>query len=170
LDGKDVLHATARSEVSGWGIGVNIPYALMTEQLRKSMLIWGAAAVLAIAIALAFGVLFARQITRSLSIATSAADAFGRDEAFTITDSRLKEVDTFLATLKDAQRARAILTEELKQNRNSLQSALQVLRESDRKKDEFLAILAHELRNPLAPIGHAVTLLSLPSTPESQRA
>ena len=30
------------------------------------------------------------------------------------------------------------------------------LRESDRRKDEFLAILAHELRNPLAPIRHAL--------------
>ena len=29
------------------------------------------------------------------------------------------------------------------------------LREMDRHKDEFLAVLAHELRNPLAPIRHA---------------
>jgi len=33
------------------------------------------------------------------------------------------------------------------------------LREHDRRKDEFLATLAHELRNPLAPIRHAVKLL-----------
>jgi len=33
------------------------------------------------------------------------------------------------------------------------------LRESDRRKDEFLAMLAHELRNPLAPIGAAAALL-----------
>jgi len=33
------------------------------------------------------------------------------------------------------------------------------LRESDRHKDEFLAILAHELRNPLAPIRNAVEIL-----------
>jgi len=33
------------------------------------------------------------------------------------------------------------------------------LRESDRRKDEFLAILAHELRNPLGPIRNAVELL-----------
>jgi PAS domain S-box-containing protein len=35
------------------------------------------------------------------------------------------------------------------------------LREADRKKDEFLAILAHELRNPLAPIRNALELLRL---------
>ncbi|MGQ9427430.1 GAF domain-containing protein [Gilvimarinus sp. F26214L] len=38
------------------------------------------------------------------------------------------------------------------------------LRESDQRKDEFLAMLAHELRNPLAAIGNAVHLL------EHQRA
>jgi PAS domain S-box-containing protein len=37
--------------------------------------------------------------------------------------------------------------------------AEEVLREADRRKDEFLAILSHELRNPLAPIRNAVTLL-----------
>jgi PAS domain S-box-containing protein len=37
-----------------------------------------------------------------------------------------------------------------------------VLREADRRKDEFLAMLAHELRNPLAPIRNALHLLSAP--------
>jgi len=36
-----------------------------------------------------------------------------------------------------------------------------LLRESDRRKEEFLATLAHELRNPLAPIRNAVEILSL---------
>ncbi|WP_176442582.1 ATP-binding protein [Noviherbaspirillum humi] len=35
------------------------------------------------------------------------------------------------------------------------------LREADRRKDEFLAMLAHELRNPLAPISMAARLLTL---------
>jgi len=40
------------------------------------------------------------------------------------------------------------------------------LRQADRRKDEFLAMLAHELRNPLAPIGAAADLLALgPSDP-----
>jgi PAS domain S-box-containing protein len=37
------------------------------------------------------------------------------------------------------------------------------LREADRRKDEFLAILAHELRNPLAPLRNALQLLQLDS-------
>ena len=36
------------------------------------------------------------------------------------------------------------------------------LQEADRRKDEFLAILGHELRNPLAPISNAIQILKLP--------
>src|SRR5665213_1999102 len=43
------------------------------------------------------------------------------------------------------------------------------LREADQRKDEFLATLAHELRNPLAPIRHAVKLLEIPDASDSQR-
>jgi PAS domain S-box-containing protein len=35
----------------------------------------------------------------------------------------------------------------------------QALKEADRRKDEFLATLAHELRNPLAPIAHSLELI-----------
>jgi PAS domain S-box-containing protein len=43
------------------------------------------------------------------------------------------------------------------------------LREADRRKDDFLATLAHELRNPLAPIRHASKLLGLPGLDDAQK-
>jgi signal transduction histidine kinase len=42
-------------------------------------------------------------------------------------------------------------------------AATEALREADRRKDEFLAMLAHELRNPLAPIRNAVAILRQPT-------
>jgi PAS domain S-box-containing protein len=39
----------------------------------------------------------------------------------------------------------------------------QSLKEADRRKDEFLAMLAHELRNPLAPIRNALQILKTPA-------
>lgn len=42
------------------------------------------------------------------------------------------------------------------------------LRDADRRKDEFLAMLAHELRNPLAPIGAAADLLQLAKLDEDR--
>ena len=46
--------------------------------------------------------------------------------------------------------------------------AEEALHEADRRKDEFLATLAHELRNPLAPIRNAVQLLKA-SAPADER-
>ena len=46
--------------------------------------------------------------------------------------------------------------------------AEQALKEADRRKDEFLATLAHELRNPLAPISNAIELLRRQETPPAQ--
>ncbi len=48
----------------------------------------------------------------------------------------------------------------------------EALREADRRKDEFLATLAHELRNPLAPLRNAVQILRSPkaNTEMTQRA
>jgi PAS domain S-box-containing protein len=41
----------------------------------------------------------------------------------------------------------------------ALRATAEILREADRRKDEFLGMLSHELRNPLAPIRNAVYIL-----------
>ncbi len=48
--------------------------------------------------------------------------------------------------------------------RSAAEAALRV---ADRRKDEFLATLAHELRNPLAPIANALAILRTPNIPQS---
>jgi DNA-binding response OmpR family regulator len=40
----------------------------------------------------------------------------------------------------------------------------EALREAGRRKDEFLSMLAHELRNPLAPLTYGIDLLGMPGT------
>jgi len=42
-----------------------------------------------------------------------------------------------------------------------LKQAEEALREADQRKDQFLALLAHELRNPLAPIRNGLKILNL---------
>lgn len=51
---------------------------------------------------------------------------------------------------------------------NSLENAQNELRAANRRKDEFLAMLAHELRNPLAPISAAAELLKFSSLGEER--
>lgn len=53
---------------------------------------------------------------------------------------------------------------------HDLRVAQEALRQADRRKDEFLATLAHELRNPLAPIRSAIQLLQLQSPANTRLA
>jgi PAS domain S-box-containing protein len=48
--------------------------------------------------------------------------------------------------------------------------AQEALQNKDRQKDEFLAILAHELRNPLAPLSNAVQIMKRPDLDEKRLA
>jgi len=88
-------------------------------------------------------------------------------------NERLAEANTTLQAEKTRELQRA--NTELERANRSLQSevaerarAEQALKEADRHKDEFLAMLAHELRNPLAPILSAVQLMRLKPMPDPQ--
>ncbi|MDD5460233.1 MAG: ATP-binding protein [Methylococcales bacterium] len=51
---------------------------------------------------------------------------------------------------------------------NDHKCAEEALHEADRRKDEFLAMLAHELRNPLTPIRNATQIMKLSNNDESR--
>jgi PAS domain S-box-containing protein len=57
---------------------------------------------------------------------------------------------------------------EHKRLEGELRRRAEELADADRRKDEFLATLAHELRNPLAPIGNALEVLRAGARPEVQ--
>ena len=54
--------------------------------------------------------------------------------------------------------------EHAKKADETLRQQATALKEADRRKDEFLAVLAHELRNPLAPLRNAVHVLGFKSS------
>lgn len=55
---------------------------------------------------------------------------------------------------------------EIRQYMSELARAEHTLREADRRKDRFLAVLSHELRNPLTPIRNAVAILAAGASSE----
>ena len=120
----------------------------------------------------------ARQVTTrrdySLRARSTTDDEIGIVvEAF---NSMLDEVQTRARALEQSNTAlttevqiRQTAEAALARSNARLESTMAALREADRKKDEFLATLAHELRNPLAPVMHAVKLMESASADEHQR-
>ena len=71
-------------------------------------------------------------------------------------------VSSLISTARSALRAR--------ERQYQLRSVLDGLHEADQRKTEFLATLAHELRNPLAPLNTALSILTMkPHSPEAAR-
>ena len=93
-----------------------------------------------------------QKLNRSLARRERAARA-GEHDAAGGEDARARSAEPHLqkANAELAASNRALQAEIAERAR-----AEAALREADRHKDEFLAILAHELRNPLAPIRNAV--------------
>lgn len=58
-------------------------------------------------------------------------------------------------------------SQKIAQQRDELKAYAQALQDADRRKDEFLATLAHELRNPLAPIRNGLQILRRLSDPDA---
>ena len=79
-----------------------------------------------------------------------------------VAEPELRRLDLYLRQATDFIQ-RCALEQELRKREEAL-------READRRKDEFLALLAHELRNPLAPIRYALATAGKPGrTPEQRR-
>jgi PAS domain S-box-containing protein len=90
----------------------------------------------------------------------------GRRVAISLTVSPVRGVDG--RVIAASKVARDISGRKLAEQR--LRQSEEALRLADRRKDEFLALLAHELRNPLAPIRYALAANKKPGrTPEQCR-
>jgi PAS domain S-box-containing protein len=73
------------------------------------------------------------------------------------------------AELGEANRALKTEIDERHLLEQELRNRVAVMAEDDRRKNEFLATLAHELRNPLAPIQYAYELMNLAGDNENLR-
>jgi two-component system CheB/CheR fusion protein len=104
------------------------------------------AAGLAAAYALALS--FTRPVRR---LAQAASRVTGGDYETVVPIQSTDEFGTLSASFNE-------MTAAIHARRRERDEAEEALREADQRKDEFLAMLGHELRNPLAAIAHAVDL------------
>ena len=108
------------------------------------------------------------RVTRPiLAVSRAARDMIGRrDYTLRVQRTTDDEIGDLVDAFNDMVAEVGRRTEALERSNNDLsvemlerQRAEDALRAADRRKDEFLATLAHELRNPLAPLTNGLELL-----------
>jgi signal transduction histidine kinase len=151
LEGQPVYGAFTRAPMSRWVAGVAVPAASVDGEFRRSMWLLGLLAMIALGLGGGAAFFIARRMSRDISLTAEAADALaiGRDPI--LPASSVTEVQR----LSDAlTRASALLQDrerELDARVSRADAARAEAEAADRAKDEFMAMLGHELRNPLAP-------------------
>ena len=179
LEGIDAYDAFSRSSLTGWTIAVAAPVPTIEASAAASVAWLAAGAGLALLAALAGASLLNRRVTRAMEHATEAAQTLGAGREPPALRTSLLEVNALGDALTGAGRALA----HERQARMAVESHREELLERERAartaaqsenaaKDQFLALLGHELRNPLAAISGAATLLArqrLPGDDASRR-
>jgi signal transduction histidine kinase/ActR/RegA family two-component response regulator len=159
-DGVERLHAFARvggPSLSEYTVTIGVPVETITASAREAQLMsllgLGATTLLALLAAwLAGDILIVQRVRKLMDTARRIAAgelqarsgiAYGNEEIGRLAAA----LDEMAAALQAKEAARS--------------QAERELRAADQRKDEFLAMLAHELRNPLAPISTGAHLLKL---------
>jgi signal transduction histidine kinase/ActR/RegA family two-component response regulator len=143
----------------------------IANRLRDYFLILMGVMLPSFAVAAFLSLWLARSVTNPLETLTGVARHVVEHRDFTRRAPRTTNdevgvfVDAFNTMLAEVGRRAEALEQTnraLQQETDERRLAEIALRRADQRKDEFLATLAHELRNPLAPMVNAVTLLESP--------
>jgi signal transduction histidine kinase len=142
------IHLSELDRLKGYEVGaVDYVYVPVVPEILRSKV--------AVLVELHCQRLELKRLNTSLQDANRKLDAANR--------ALRREKETELAQLNERLRQ---ANRELTKSNDALKAeveqrgrAEQALLDADRRKDDFLAILAHELRNPLAPISNAIEIL-----------
>jgi signal transduction histidine kinase len=145
LSEPDVVAAFQRSSVSGWSASLATSGAVLDAPIRRTA--WGVGLAVAAALAIAVILALRRAAVLRHGIHTLREAVEGLKTARRPPPLRtpVDEIRAAMAAAEDTAAALAARDE--------------ALREADRRKDEFLATLSHELRGPLAPMVNALHLI-----------
>jgi signal transduction histidine kinase len=156
-EGAGVYAATSRNS-HGWTSVVVVPHSILDAALWNSMAAILAGGALLMISGLAAVLFVSRRLAGDLAAATSAAEAVAQGRP--IKEGRGHVAET--RRLQESLTSAASLLERRARERDAeirrADTARAEAEQASQTKDQFLAILGHELRNPLAP---ALTALEL---------
>jgi signal transduction histidine kinase len=169
LEGGKVATAFTRVSRYGWTVAIGVPQPAIGAASLKGIALyaWGLAASLLACIGLAS--LLSSRIARSFTNLQRGAAALGAGQEVAVPPSRIHELALMGQGLETAARQHAAHEQERSRLLASLKEALAASHDASRVKDEFLAVLGHELRNPLSPIVASLDLMDLRADSASLR-
>lgn len=140
----------------------------VTERLNSYLVLLACVMVGSLALAALVSIWIQKAFTRPLFAVTNVAREVMQRRDFSLRAERYSQdeigilVDAFNNMLSEVERRAKALEESnqsLEREMTVRQAAEDALLLADRRKDEFLATLAHELRNPLAPLLNGLKIL-----------
>lgn len=176
LEGVDSYDAFTHSELTGWTVAVAMPVSTIERSVTQAVMWLAVSGLLALGAAALAAYYLGRTFISAIDNASRAAEAVGAGQTPNLARARLTEVNALYESLAGAGR---LLTQErqsreaAEREREQLLARETALREAAQRentaKDQFLALLGHELRNPLAAISGATAVLGHErSTPEAR--
>jgi signal transduction histidine kinase/CheY-like chemotaxis protein len=165
LEGERVYTAYVRLPRSGWTVAAGTSTAAHRLALYRSLALYGGGLALSVVLGALLALIYAGGINRPIARLADAARSLGSGSPLPIARAGIVEVDAVADALVDAARRRRASEVEREAARAEAETA-------NRAKDEFLAMLGHELRNPLAPIVTAIELMKRrhPGVAERERS
>ncbi|MCC2955662.1 sensor histidine kinase [Massilia sp. IC2-477] len=169
-EGTEVYGVYTRAAVSGWTVVIGVPVADIEAAARTAATYATVALVLLMGMAVLIATFFGNKLSAALQQAGSVANSLARGAIARPRPTKVDEVDALLdglhftsEALVRESTARQALQHEREQLLLSEQRARRSAEAQSRAKDNFLAMLGHELRNPLAAISGAMSVLEMPN-------
>jgi signal transduction histidine kinase len=157
-EGMPSFHAFTRSDVSGWITSIAVADTVIRSPMDATIALLAGGAAAALLLGFGGALLVGKRISGPISRLAGAAGALARGERVSMAPGALRELDELHTALVAAgETARQGAVE--RQQRLLAEANEAQAREADRAKDEFLAMLSHELRNPLAALMSATHVL-----------
>jgi len=168
LEGAQVVSAFTRSRY-GWAVAIGVPPSALAPASLHGMALYAGGLAASLLACMLLATLLSNRIVHSFRSLQAGAAALGAGQPVAVAPSRITEIDQTGLALTAAAGQRDAHEAERSQLLASLERALEDSRSASRVKDEFLAMLGHELRNPLSPIVASLDLMDLRNEASSQR-
>ncbi|MFL6710023.1 MAG: response regulator [Massilia sp.] len=168
-DGEAMMATYSTVPVFGWTVAIGAPTAHFAQVLWSTLGAYAVAIAVALLLYVVLVAFIAKRLVLSIDHLKEQTARMGRRLPARMLPSRVREVNEIGQSLLMASSALEKGEHERESLVASLQEALARAEKAAATKDNFLAVLGHELRNPLAPIVMALDLMDVRAGNECRR-